>query len=182
MQTDPSQNGRWVASVVQRFEQPLVRYALSIIGSLEPARDVVQETFLELCRAKSSGREPPHELGPWLYKVCRNRAIDVRRKEQRMRAVSQELFARQEPCVADECDTTGEGHEVRTLVAGLVHNQQEVVKLRFEHGLSYREISEVMGLTVTNVGYLLHAAIQNLRKQMNRSTEPRDVLRQERMR
>jgi len=45
-------------------------------------------------------------------------------------------------------------------------NQQEVLRLKFQHGLSYRQIAEVTRLTVTNVGFLIHAGLKKLRRQM----------------
>ena len=51
-------------------------------------------------------------------------------------------------------------------LSNLPANQQEVVRLKFSGGLSYREISEVTGLSVTNVGFLLHTAIKALREKM----------------
>ncbi len=49
----------------------------------------------------------------------------------------------------------------------LPDNQQEVIRLRIEHGLSYAQISEVTELSVGNVGYLLHTGLKTLRTQMN---------------
>ena len=45
-------------------------------------------------------------------------------------------------------------------------NQQEVVRLKFQHGMSYKQISEVTNLSVTNVGFLLHTAIKTLRQRL----------------
>ena len=44
--------------------------------------------------------------------------------------------------------------------------QQEVLRLRLGAGLSYREIAEVTGLTVGNVGFHLHEAVRSLRQQL----------------
>jgi RNA polymerase sigma-70 factor (ECF subfamily) len=55
------------------------------------------------------------------------------------------------------------------LLAELPDNQQEVVRLKFQDNLSYREIAEVTGLTTSNVGYLLHMAVKRLREQMRES-------------
>ncbi len=48
----------------------------------------------------------------------------------------------------------------------LPEKQQEVIRLKIEHGLKYRQISEVTGLSVSNVGYLLHQGLQTLRRQL----------------
>ena len=74
-------NAGWIRSALERFEAPLTRYAYGITGDLERARDVVQDTFLRLCRA--SPAQIDGYIAPWLFKVCRNRALDVRKKEAR---------------------------------------------------------------------------------------------------
>jgi len=152
-------------------ERPLVRYALTITGNLEQARDVVQETFLRLYREE--GRQcRPTNVSAWLFKVCRHRALDVRKKENRMKSLGEERMKvlpsgeASQATVAERRDTS---EEIAGLMAALPDNQQEVLRLRFEHEMTYREISDVTGLTVTNVGYLLHTAIKSLRQDMNPS-------------
>ena len=54
--------------------------------------------------------------------------------------------------------------KILSLLAELSANQQEVLRLKFQHGLSYREISAVTGLTETNVGFLIHVGIKRLRE------------------
>src|SRR6185436_20360990 len=72
----------WIVSALKEYENHLVRYATWILGDVERAREVVQETFLRLCK------EQPANLGDhvaqWLFTVCRNLAFDVRKKENRM--------------------------------------------------------------------------------------------------
>ena len=80
-----------VTLALERYETPLVRYAISILGDIERAREVVQDTFLKLCREKN-GRARNH-LVQWLFTVCRNRAFDVRRKDSRMRSLRAADFA-----------------------------------------------------------------------------------------
>ena len=53
---------------------------------------------------------------------------------------------------------------VGQLVEKLSPRQQEVLRLRLQGGLSYREIADVTGLTVSNVGFHLHEAVRNLRE------------------
>ena len=54
------------------------------------------------------------------------------------------------------------------LLADLPRNQQEVVRLKFQDGLSYRDIAEITGFTSSNIGYLLHVALKRLRGAISR--------------
>ncbi len=55
---------------------------------------------------------------------------------------------------------------VLRLITQLPPNQQEVVRLKFQNGFSYQEISRITSLSVTNVGFILHTAIKNLRQNL----------------
>ena len=71
-----------------------------------------------------------------------------------------------EPSPAMAAEQRETNTEILRLVATLPKNQQEVVRLKFQNELSYQEISAITNLTVTNVGFLIHTAIKNLRQQM----------------
>src|SRR6185503_2063624 len=87
MDTEETSRAEWVRTAVDRYAGPLTRYAALITGDLEQARDVVQDTFVRLC-AEEPGRVNSH-LAQWLFTVCRNRALDVQRKENRMKPVTE---------------------------------------------------------------------------------------------
>ena len=157
----------WVHAALRQFEGPLIRYAAQITGDLDRARDVVQDTFIRLCAEKQSRVEP--YLAQWLFKVCRNRALDVRRKESRMKSLDEMEMNSQmsaEPSPSAEMERREATGEVQRLLGTLSGNQQEVIRLKFQNGLSYQEISNITNLTVTNVGFLIHTAIKSLRQQM----------------
>ena len=167
MHIDESRRAEWVRSAVERFVGPLTRYAQVITGDLEQARDVVQDTFVRLCDEKPE-RIDAH-LAQWLFTVCRNRALDVQRKQSRMKPLSEaDINSQVSPDLspaaqAERCETNG---EVTNLLARLPRNQQEVIRLKFQNGLSYREISEITQLSVRPVGFLLPTALHPLRQQM----------------
>ena len=50
---------------------------------------------------------------------------------------------------------------------------REVVILKIEHGRSYKEIAEIMEISVTNVGFILHTAIKKLAKDLNAESNRR---------
>ena len=154
----------WVREALDRFEGPLIRYALRFTGDLERARDVVQDTFLKLCRQSPS--ELDGHLSQWLFTVCRNAAIDVQKKERRM-STATELVDRASPPAAppdDEVSTRDSAEQALRMLDRLPQNQQEVIRLKFQNELSYREIADVTGLTVSNVGFLLHIGLKRLRE------------------
>src|SRR5688572_32630354 len=72
----------WIVAALQQYEGHLVRYATWILGDVERAREIVQETFLRLC--KEDQASVAGHLAPWLFTVCRNLAFDARKKESRM--------------------------------------------------------------------------------------------------
>jgi len=77
----------WIISLVRRYERPLCSYAFGLLRNLEWARDAVQDTFLRLCGQKPEklkGREVP-----WLFRVCRNRSLDILRKEKPSQSMSE---------------------------------------------------------------------------------------------
>ncbi|MBI3464428.1 MAG: sigma-70 family RNA polymerase sigma factor [Planctomycetes bacterium] len=169
---NPADRLEWVRAAVERFEGPLVRYAARITGDLDHARDVVQETFLRLCQEDRS-RVDGH-LTEWLYTVCRNRALDVRRKENRMHAMSvaeMECCASRDAAPSAELERDEAMCQVLRALATIPENQQEVIRLKFQEGLSYREISSVTGLSMSNVGFLIHTGLKTIRQRVGAGTE-----------
>jgi len=144
-------------------------YALSLTGELESARDAVQDSFLRLCK-QPPGAVDDH-LAQWLFTVCRNRILEMRRKDHRMTALTDmelEHRASPDPTPAEAADTRDRANRVDELLAALPPNQREVIRLKFQHQLSYQEIAQVTSLSVTNVGFLLHTALRTLRSRMER--------------
>ena len=162
-----SADAQWLRRAIQEFEGPLVQYATRIMGGLDAARDVVQETFLRLC-SQERARVDGH-LAEWLFSVCRNRALDIKRRQGRLTVLSEE-HAERMPGHSPPPDQLAEDRESATHALKLLHclpdTQQEVVLLKFQHGLSYKQIAEVTGQSVSNVGFLMHTAIKTLRSRM----------------
>lgn len=157
----------WVDAALARYERPLIRYALAITGDLERARDVVQDTFLRLCCAPREKVQT--HLAAWLFTVCRNRARDIRRKEGRMGTVeTKELESREspEPLPSAELEKRESLSGILKALEELPANQREVLRLKFQNDLSYREISEITALSVSNVGFLIHRGLRTLREKL----------------
>lgn len=157
-------------SLLDRYERPLLAFARHHAGDQETARDAVQDTFLRYFRDRPAG--DLESLAPWLFTVCRRILIDHQRKLQRIVPMNPALTFDQtiddstaSPDAALE--EKDDAHRLKGLVKSLPERQRELVRLKFEAGLSYRDIAAATGLTVSNVGTLLHHAVQNLREQFH---------------
>ena len=140
---------------------------------------MVQETFIKLAQGgmremtndecgmtnSQNGTAPrtPH-LEAWLFTVTRNRALDHQRKHRRIIPMP---LPDDRPSGDPGPAATLERREAATslfrLLDALSPNQREVIRLKFQNDLSYREIADVTQLSVTNVGFLLHTGLKKLR-------------------
>lgn len=161
MSKPPSPDSQWVREALDRFEGPLLRYATRITGNPEVARDVVQDTFLRLWtadRQKLNGR-----LAPWLYTVCRNRAIDVAKKEGRMTPSASVQITSPAPDPGAAAERRETHALILDAVAQLPPDQQEVFQFKFQDGLTYREISRISGKSLGAVSKLMAEALDDIR-------------------
>jgi len=155
---------QWVRALVDTHAADLTRYAASILHDSDAAKDVVQDVFLRLWQ-ESPEKVEGHEL-PWLFRVTRNRALDVHRKGGRMKPLNEVVIAQtaaDTPSPTVQAERQDSHAQLLQMMQALPENQQEVVRLKFQNGMSYKEIAAVTELSVTNVGFLLHTAIQTLR-------------------
>jgi len=146
-------------------QAPLIRYATRLLGGdADRARDVVQDTFVKLMAQPVA--EVDGHAAEWLFTVCRHRALDVLRKEHRMKRFADgevERVTTAEPRPGRTLEQDEAHAELLRLIERLPANQQEVVRLKFQNGFSYKEISRITALSVGNVGFLIHTAVARLR-------------------
>ena len=154
-----SAQSQWIVEALSLYEDSLLRYATWVLRDAELAREVVQETFLRLCREERS--KVGGYLAQWLFTVCRNLAFDTRKKETRMTPLGDAEIG-----VDSRLEQRETAGEIFRMLDGLPKNQREVVYLKFQCDLSYKEISEITKLSMGNVGFLMHTALKTIRKQI----------------
>ena len=142
-----------INALVDRYERPLLAYAGRMLGGdWQGAQDAVQETFLRLCREDPAKIES--RVAAWLFSVCRTRVIDMQRTNHSTPFDSSQIaVADKSPDVSESVIKAEDRDQLYGLVEKLTNRQQEVLRLRLQAGLSYREIAEVTGLTIGNVGF-----------------------------
>ncbi|MGE9271457.1 MAG: RNA polymerase sigma factor [Verrucomicrobiales bacterium] len=155
---------QFIERALEDYESPLIGYAYGFVHDLDRARDVVQDTFIRLC--KQDMDQVREGLKGWLFTVCRNRALDVLRKEGRMSQLEEKQHERTPAAGAGPDQVFDQEERVAELMSyldRLSENQRTVILMKFRDGLSYREIAESTGLSSGNIGFLIHSGVKRLR-------------------
>lgn len=159
----------WFTVTVERYERPLVAYALRYVHDLETARDLVQDGFVKLhteIRTDRVGLE--EKIAQWLFTVCRNRCIDHQRSHAVSRKEYMDLATQPSPVASPDASLVQAetADQVLAALAQLPARQQEVIRLKFQQGLSYADIAAVTELSVSNVGFLISTGVASLRQKI----------------
>lgn len=143
------------------FEAPLLGYARRLIRNEETAQDIVQEAFIRL-----SGRigEVEHPRA-WLYRTVHNLAVSHFRGAGLWSAAGEEEIAEcrdPEPLPDVRLERIEEMEMARVCIEAMEERKRELLRMKFEEGLSYKEMAGRLGLSAGNVGYLIHHALREL--------------------
>jgi len=174
---EPSASAPQWATIEQVFaalESPLLSYARRLLGDFSLAEDIVQDAFMKLHAQFRQVRAPQ----PWLYRTVHNLAVDYQRRANKL--VSFDAPAKDDATPAndladsqplpDEQIARWEGIGlVRLVLETLDLRSRELIRLRFNEDLSYKEISGRTGLTVGHVGYLLHHALKAMAVELEKT-------------
>lgn len=163
----------WLLEAVDQYEKPLTRYARRLLGDFDLAADAVQHAFLALC-AESRSRIGDR-VAPWLYRVCRNRAVDhLRRSGREQSLVAESVLTSDSDAerlhedaraidpaiVVEHADLANRLHE---LLKDLPVAQRETIDLWCD-GFTYREIAAISGRQEGHVRVLAHRGLTALRQ------------------
>ena len=152
--------------LVSTYEGPLLRYSTRVLNNAALAQDVVQETFLRLLHSWKGEFVPSPQLSAWLYRVAHNCAVDQMRRESRRDDLHKRHASEQvdfEPPDRGAAFRISEDAErAARALKNLSVREQQLVILKVYEEKSYKEIAEITGLTVGNVGYILHHAMKKM--------------------
>ena len=165
--------------LVDRYQQPMLRFAQSLVSNRAVAEEAVQDTWMGVVRGleRFEGRS---SLKTWLYRILANRARSAGAGEHRHipvepgRAVDSGFFdatgawrAPLEPWI-DEVDTRLDAAKLapflRAALDDLPERQRQVVLLRDVEGLSSDDVCDVLDISAGNQRLLLHRGRNRLRE------------------
>lgn len=154
-------DGESFSELCRRYYGPLVAIGHAILGDRHLAEDAAQEAF-----AKAAVHLPKlrraDQFGSWVAAICRNEARDLCRAHRQARVEDQTL---QEEAAAGTDETC---EAVRIALKGLPEEARELVFLRFYDGLSYDQISAVLGISEQAINGRLRRAKRQLAERLRR--------------
>ncbi len=138
-----------------------------VLGNVDDAQDVAQETFLRCWRTQEALPDV-HDLRAWIFRVGLNAAKDLQRSAWRRR-VKPLLEADAMPMTGNPSPLSGlEDQEtverVRKALLELRPEEKEVFLLRQNGELTYEQIAEISGRPVGTIKTQMRTALQKLRK------------------
>ena len=146
-------------------EGALLRYAQRLVHSAEISEEIVQEAFMKLHAQFNEVRQPK----AWLYRTTHNLALNHLRANQKIVPLELQAEGGSEGMAAP--DQVGPDQHLfqreaveatRVCLSKLDSRQREVIRLKFEENLSYKQIAAQLDLSEGNVGYILHHALKQL--------------------
>ena len=146
----------------------LYAYVVTLLRDATTAEDVTALAFERAFRRRRSFNRKRGNERAWLFGIARNAALDELRRQRRAAALDVEELADDEPTAyQDDSDVQLRRTAVRVALHRLPAREREVIALKFFAGLSNRELAEVLGVSESNDGTILHRTIEKLRTACN---------------
>jgi RNA polymerase sigma-70 factor, ECF subfamily len=135
------------------------------VGNDADAEDLTARTFESAWRARERYREDLARFSTWLFTIARNVAVDFLRSRhpQTSLDVVEEMAAEGTP--EEDAARDSDLQRLSALAARLSEREQQLIALKYGAELDNRQISRLTRLSESNVGTILHRAVQMLRSQ-----------------
>lgn len=153
--------------IVALHDRRIFGLAVRLTGSVEDAKDAMQETFIRMYR-KIGQIDQSRSLGPWLYAVTVNVCRDMGRVRQRSRVIPMDEWTARAPDPAANPEGLFSGREreghLRAGLRTLPEKERAALLLREMEGLSTDEVARILGSSPATVRSQISTARVKLRK------------------
>jgi RNA polymerase sigma-70 factor, ECF subfamily len=149
--------------IVKRYRQMVYFAAIKMVGNHDDADDVAQKAFISAYK-NLKGFQGKSSLKTWLFRITMNYSKNLIR--DRRRHVGEEVLentATYQPDIQERLEKAEQRKSIALALKSLPPRQREVFRLRAQQDLSYAEISEVIGCSVSAAKVNYHYAVKALR-------------------
>lgn len=166
--------------IVRRYERAVLTLLVRMTGDAALAEDLAQDTFVKAFRNLGTF-DPARRLSSWLLRIAHNTAIDAMRR-QRLQVVPIETANPDRrpldppaPPMPDPLERQAMAAAIESAMKQLRPDQRAAVALRYEEGLSFAEVGQVLGIPETTARSHVHRARKELAKVLSQRDD--DILR-----
>lgn len=161
-----------LSALYDRYSRLVFSLALHVVGDRETAEEITQDVFYRVWENAASYRSDQAKLTTWMTSITRYRAIDILRKRQvrpeRDSLDWEDAEHEHNPGMLDGpeelADLSMQQHRIRSAIAALPRDQQEVLALAYFQGLSHSQIAERQEQPLGTVKTRIRLAMQRLRE------------------
>jgi RNA polymerase sigma-70 factor, ECF subfamily len=150
-----------------RWTPRLLRHAAHLLGSAEPAPDVVQDTWISVMKGIRHLNDPAHFPG-WVYAIATRRCADVIRARTRYRRIETQLASDAEIASSEIPNTNDQYTEVEKAMATLSGEQRALISMYYTDELGIDEISAALNIPTGTVKSRLFTARLTLKTVIER--------------
>jgi RNA polymerase sigma factor (sigma-70 family) len=162
--------------LIQEYQQKVLNTCYGFINSKEEAEDLTQDVFIEVFRSVPQFNGDS-KLSTWMYRIAVTKSLEeLRRRKRQKRAVyfksligldiAQEIVATKDRNAQDLLEDEQRMHILKNAVDKLPENQRIAFTLHKYEQLSYKEVSDIMGVSLSAIESLMHRAKANLKKDL----------------
>lgn len=163
--------------LIKRHQSKIYGFIYSKIPDKAICDDVFQDTFMKVIKTlKSNAYNEEGKFLPWVMRIAHNLTIDHFRRTKKMpmfreseefsifSVMSDNTATIEGKMIADQVEL-----DLQKLVEELPEDQKEVLKLRMYQDLSFKEISEITGVSINTALGRMRYAIMNIRKVIDKN-------------
>ncbi|MDG5767713.1 RNA polymerase sigma-70 factor [Balneolales bacterium ANBcel1] len=156
------------SDLFETYYTPLCEYAYSYVKQEEVMEDVVQEVFVRIWENRYRW-EPRVAVRAYLYRSVYHQVInDYRKKrfETPLKEDSEANIPDRIPSPMEQLHGQDASNSIQQAISALPERRREILVLRLLHGLSYKEISATLGISVNTVDTQIRRALKTLRARL----------------
>jgi RNA polymerase sigma-70 factor, ECF subfamily len=154
---------------VRRYQNPVITFIYRYVGDFHTAQDLTQEVFLRVFSAAPRFK-PTAKVSNWVFRIAYNLASNELKHRRRLVGAHARLAAEGRhflggpPANLKEAKNRELEERLMAAVGELPENQRAAFLLKVNEGLSYLEISSVLGVSVSSVESLIFRARSRLKQ------------------